>query len=181
MASTGLLYDESAVREAIRQSTSPLSYAMFEQKFNNCNKCRVDFGVVGGQDVSLTGRNMVDVESDLQGRTRKLSKATCGSYQPRCAKNGGVCKSASGLPFDCDECQEDKRHLRTCNMVQYKPRPTTVGYEIRPQVCAGPAAAAAATTTGSVAVPGPSAAVYDSVTPYRPSSWMNNTGLATFN
>lgn len=129
-----LIYDDRTYRENLKQSTSPLNYVMNPIRYRNCHKCRAEFGIVGGQDASLVEKNMVDVESDLQGRTRLLTNSSCGKYQPKC--NGkGKCTSDNGIPYDCDECKPPQRHLRSCSMVQYKPRPTDVGYVLRQPDC----------------------------------------------
>ncbi len=132
MTSNRLLYDECAYSKRIKESTSPVGYLLNPIKFENCNKCRNELGLLGGTNVSINNSNLVDVESDLSGRTRLLSQCPQQKHQPGNCK----CVHDSGIPGDCDSCQPQKRHLRPCNMFQYKPRPTDVGYRLPEMKCA---------------------------------------------
>ena len=58
---------------------------MIPQKFYHPNAARNALGLVGGNDVSVVSGNIVDLESDLRGITRTLSKAPSRQYQPSCA------------------------------------------------------------------------------------------------
>ena len=72
MSSTRLRNDTCAYK-ATSESTGPLNYAMYTGKYENCARCRVEFGIVGGNNVSLFSGNLVDLESDLRGQTRPAS------------------------------------------------------------------------------------------------------------
>ena len=180
LASSQLIYDEDASRIRTKQSTQPLNYLLNPLKFSNCHSCRIEFGIVGGRDVSLNNTNLVDLESDLSGRTRVLSKYMCKDpYQPKCRKHrGGQCKKDVGLPYDCLECQEDKLHLRSCGMVKHPPRATTVGYTIEQPNCAE---ILQANKAGLPSMNAKSFTSYTAVQPYHPSRWQGNTGAAAFN
>jgi hypothetical protein len=69
------------------QSTDMIAggYTMIPQKFYHPNAARNALGLVGGNDVSVVSGNIVDLESDLRGITRTLSKAPSRQYQPSCA------------------------------------------------------------------------------------------------
>ncbi len=73
--------------EAPLQSTDMIAggYTMIPQKFYHPNAARNALGLVGGNDVSVVSGNIVDLESDLRGITRTLSKAPSRQYQPSCA------------------------------------------------------------------------------------------------
>ena len=178
MAFSRLRYDNKAYTEEVGQSTGSLGYLLNPIKYENCHKCRVNFGIVGGPEVSINESDIVDVESELSGRTRPLTKCEAKKFSPSCAAGnaaGKQCKSDSGLPYDCDECQPSKKHLNSCSIVDYPPRVSTVGYTIQAPSCAdlpnptAPPAAARGHPTQAV-----------DVQPYRPSSWQGNTGLATW-
>ena len=172
-------YDPCEYKVDVRQSTSPLAYQLNPLKFENCFKCRNQLGLLGGQDVSLSTRNIVDVESDLSGRSHAPSRQACGLYMPQ-PKNGRKCKHEykdTGIPWDCQECQEEKIHLRPCQMTQYRPRPVDVGYSIKQPTCdelkstdlrsRTPLSANEFTTVSDVK-------------PYAAKTWQSNTGLATY-
>jgi hypothetical protein len=60
-------------------------YTMIPQKFYHPNASRNSLGLVGGNEVSQASGNLVDIESELHGTTRPLSKAPSRNYQPTCA------------------------------------------------------------------------------------------------
>ena len=126
MSSSRLIYDDCAYEQRLKESTNPLRYVLNPQKYENCNKCRYELGLLGGPNVSINSGNLVDVESDLSGRTRALTECSARKYKPKCAVPNGKCKNDTGIPYDCDECQPMKRHLRTCKFTEYN-RPTDNG------------------------------------------------------
>ena len=131
MSSSRLLYDNCAYAKRIDESTAPSNYMLNPIRSENCNKCRPELGTLGGTNVSINEGNIVDVESDLSGRTRMNSDCPSQKYQPKACK----CKLNSGIPGDCDSCQSKKHHLRPCNLFQYKPRPTDVGFRLPVSKC----------------------------------------------
>ncbi len=178
MSLNSLIYDPATYRQEIYQSTQPLGYLLNPIKFENCHKCRHEIGIVGGNDVSLTTTNIVDLESDLSGRSRILSKAVCGNYVPTC-RSGKKCKNASpGIPYECPECQEKKYHLRPCQMISNLPKIDNVGYKIEQPNCDE----ILRKSQGSRMRPNPSMfSKADGITPYSTSRWQGNTGLAAYN
>ena len=110
MSSNRLSYDNCAYQKSLEQSTAPLDYMMYEGKYNNTAKCRIEFGVVGGNDVSLYSGNLVDLESDLRGQTRYASSCPSKMYNPNCAS------LMNGLPSDDPKCKSLKlKNLKNCN------------------------------------------------------------------
>lgn len=82
MSSNRLKYDTGAYAKSLQESTSPLDYMLYTGKFENCAKCRIEFGVVGGNGVSLFSGNLVDLESELRGQTRIASLNPETMYNP---------------------------------------------------------------------------------------------------
>ena len=78
MSSNRLMYDSCAYEKSLQQSTSPLNYALYTGKYENTAKCRIEFGLVGGNGVSQYSGNLVDLESDLRGVNRHLSRDCLG-------------------------------------------------------------------------------------------------------
>lgn len=123
-----LNFDPCAYNKRLDESTSVLTYNLDPNKFYNCNDCRIEFGVVGGNNVSLTTANLVDLESDLRNQTRLLSLCPEKKYLPNC-KPGH--QGTDGLPCgSLSSRNENLSHLRSCNLVQYKPRINHVGYKL---------------------------------------------------
>ena len=82
MSSNRLIYDSCAYQKNLQQSTSPLNYMLYTGKYENCAKCRIEFGVVGGNGVSLFSGNLVDLESELRGQNRQASLCPQTMYHP---------------------------------------------------------------------------------------------------
>ena len=82
MSSNRLSYDSCAYQKSLQQSTSPLDYMLYNGKYENTAKCRIEFGVVGGNGVSLFSGNLVDLESELRGQTRVASLCPNNMYVP---------------------------------------------------------------------------------------------------
>jgi hypothetical protein len=87
MSSNRLSYDTCAYQKSLEISTGPLEYSMYTGKYENCAKCRIEFGVVGGNGVSLFSGNLVDLESDLRGQTRLASLCPNTMYNPEAKNN----------------------------------------------------------------------------------------------
>jgi hypothetical protein len=82
MSSNRLSYDSCAYKQSLQQSTEPLDYMLYTGKYENCAKCRIEFGTVGGNGVSLFSGNLVDLESTLRGQTRQASQCSANQYMP---------------------------------------------------------------------------------------------------
>ena len=121
MRSNRLMYDTCEYQTRLNESTGPLAYNLDPVRYENCNKCRYELGLLGGPNVSINSGNLVDVESDLSGRTRPLTECSANKYKPKCANPSAKCKTDTGIPYDCDECQPNKRHLRSCKFMN-KPK-----------------------------------------------------------
>ncbi len=120
MSSNHLMYDTCAYEQKLNQSTGPGNYMMYPGKYNHCQKCRNQFGLVSGNDVSIYDGNMVDLESDLYGINRPASLCNKSKYHPKC-KNCGKCKN-SGIPCGCLACtSKNLIHQPNCQMIDYKP------------------------------------------------------------
>lgn len=129
------IYDPCAYNKRLDESTSVLTYNLDPNRYYNCNQCRVEFGIVGGNNVSLSNCNLVDVESDLRNQTRLYSLCPERKYLPNC---NFECKCKSkGLPCGSRSCRNEKLgHLRKCNLIQYKPKINHIGYELDYPQCA---------------------------------------------
>ena len=116
MSSNRLSYDACAYQKTLQESTGPLDYMMYTGKFENCAKCRIEFGVVGGNGVSLFSGNLVDLESDLRGQTRMASSCPSTFYNP---------ENSQG--------KQKMMHQPSCQMQYYPKSPMPV--PIKPSTC----------------------------------------------
>ncbi len=77
MSSNRLIYDTCAYATEIKESTSPLEYALFKGKFELCSKCPA-----GDSVNELEFGSRADVESELYGLNRQNTKCPTGKYDP---------------------------------------------------------------------------------------------------
>ena len=99
-----LSQDSDAYANAIREGTTPFGYIVNPMKYEHCQKCRHEFGLVGGANVSHNATNLVDIETELRGQTRSATKCPSNEFPHR------------QLPIS-----ETKLHLPSCQMIKYPP------------------------------------------------------------
>ena len=108
------------------QRYSTIGYLMDPNKYYNNNASFVP-GTVGGNTVSLYSKNLVDLESDLTGRTRGSSKCACGKFLPgTIVQSKDACKC--GNPNKCGCMGSKLVHLPNARMINFKPTVKTVGF-----------------------------------------------------
>ena len=99
-------YDKCSYKKKLQESRGPFNYVMFPEMYQNSSKCRMEQGVMGGNEVSTTG-NLVDLESELRGQNNVLSHC---------------------MEYSFDDRKYPKKHLPTCKMANYErpryPKPT---------------------------------------------------------
>ena len=129
MSSNRLMYDTCETQTRNNESVSPLQYILDPVKYDNCNKCRMELGVIAGAAVSHIQGNLVDLETDLFGITRKASLCPSQKFSSECARgNMANCKPGN-ITIKGNTCDKNRtinttpKHLRSCNMIQYKPMP----------------------------------------------------------
>ena len=129
-------------RKSSTRALALSSYTLNPIKYENCNQCRMELGIVGGTAVSQIKGNIVDLENDLRGQTRPASLCPSKKYHPACPnKIGDACQPAQ-LQVQGNGCSAgmtiDTRlqHLRPCQMIRYKPVPLPPPMKI--QTCPPP-------------------------------------------
>lgn len=125
------LYDPCEYNTRLAESNNILTYSLDPSKFYNQNQCRIGLGVVGGNNVSLSGCNLVDIESELRNQTRIGSRCPQFKYIPQCS--GKHCGRNTGLPCGGQGCLmagQNTVDLPECDLVHYKPRINSVGYSL---------------------------------------------------
>ena len=143
MAFTRQLDDTCASKKRTQESTSVLKYILDPSKYYNNNPCFIEKGIVGGNTVSLYSDNIVDLESDLSGRTRARTKCSAGKFLPgtiiqgrsacdmNCGKNGVSCGRRN--------CIHNKLiHLPKAKMINYQPKIKDRGFELNFPVSSAP-------------------------------------------
>jgi hypothetical protein len=135
--------DECAYKQSLKQSTGTLSFIMDPNKYYSCKPCRISEGIVGGNNVSVFKGNLVDLESDLRGQTRKASKCPGRLFAPGTViekKLYGNCPDGcthgdiSGIAC-VKNCQANLNHLNECNIINHRPKVKTTGIYLDTPVC----------------------------------------------
>lgn len=114
-------HDACAYNKYLSQSVHPLGYNLDPIQFENCNKCRMEVGTLGGTAVSHIGGNMVDLENDLLGITRPSTK--CPSYKHQPNKTNTIQRYEQYKPVLHAPIDTSLRHLAPCQMVGHKSVP----------------------------------------------------------
>lgn len=129
MSFNRLKYDTCAYKHDLAESVGTLGWILDSNRYENCGKCRIEFGVVGGTNVSHAKGNLVDVESDLMGTTRLQSKCPTLQYLNPCPQsNINECKQQKLVIRSTPNTQGrvvdlTPQHLSSCQMFRYKPVP----------------------------------------------------------
>ena len=129
MSSNRLLYDYSEYNQRLGGNTNQLSYTLNPLQYVNPNQCRFELGVVGGNNVSQVKGNLVDLESDLMGVTRKNPYCISNKYKNACATQNLHECGRENIVIDGPGCTMPRAidttpiHLPSCNMFRYKPVP----------------------------------------------------------
>ena len=120
MSSNRLMYDTCAYSKRLNESVGPLSYVLNPMKYENCQKCRHELGLVGGTSVSHIKGNLVDLENDLRGATRANTLCPDNKFKP---SEGNLTIKGNGCGKNDRTIDTSLVHLPTCQMIRYKPTP----------------------------------------------------------
>ena len=129
MSSNRLIYDSCAYKHDLVQSVGPLEYMLNPIKFENTSKCRMELGLLGGTAVSHVKGNLVDLETDLRGQTRRTTKCPSKLYQNPCPQGDMTACKPGPIHIPGDASQTERTidttmmHLPSCQMIRYKPVP----------------------------------------------------------
>ena len=115
-------YDHCTYKRHLKENVSILSYIISPFRYENKNKARHRLGLLGGTAVSHIQGNLVDLESDLRGQTRFLTKCVDTQHKP--LKPGENIINDKTPPIDTRLL-----HLPTTQMISYKSVPLPVAPE----------------------------------------------------
>ena len=123
------IYDGCAYSKRLHENKNVLHYNLDTNKFYNCNQVRFDFGLLGGNQVSQSSENLVDLESDLRNQTRLYSRRPSRKYRPTCDVK--QCGNVNGYPCGDKKCQPKMHHMNESTLIDYRPRYNNVGYDLK--------------------------------------------------
>jgi hypothetical protein len=118
MSFNRLSYDTCEYRKRLDESVGPLSYVLNPMKYENCNKCRHELGIVGGPAVSQIEGDLVTLESELRGQTRPASLCPSMQYQPTFGDSIQIAGSSCSAP---STLSTKLLNLPPCQFIRYKP------------------------------------------------------------
>lgn len=114
-----LTYDTCAYEKSLHQSVTPLQYVLDPIKYENCQKCRMELGIVGGTAVSHIKGNLVDLENDLRNQNRPNTHCPSYKFNPKEELRG----KEYIKPVQHPHIDDNMVHLKSCQMIDYKPVP----------------------------------------------------------
>jgi len=135
MSFNRLSYDACDYSVNLKQQEGMLHYNLDTNKFHNCNQQRIDFGLLGGTQVSQSSENLVDLESDLRNQTRLYSRCPTRKFRPNC--NVNACGNKNGYPCGDPKCQPNMHHMKAGTLIDYRPRYNNKGYNLEGLGCGG--------------------------------------------
>ena len=115
MSSNRLSYDTCEYKQRLNESVGPLQYMLNPMRYENCSKCRMELGVVGGTGVSnIKGKASLCPSNQYQSVCANGDLNNCNPSPIQIKGNG------CGLPRTIDTTPV---HLPSCQMIRYKPTP----------------------------------------------------------
>ena len=105
-------YDECSYKQNLQGNVSTLSYILSPLIYEHKDKCRHQLGFLGGTAVSHIKGNAIDLDSELRGQTRYISKCGNNMYVPT---NDGIIKNDKTNPIDTTSL-----HLPACQSIMYR-------------------------------------------------------------
>lgn len=121
MSWTRIHTDQCNYKQALAENVSQLSYLLDPIKFEHCNKCRNELGLVGGTAVGVPMGNMVDLENNLMGIDRPNTR--CPSYKFIPSGDDTVQGKEYIKPVSHPLVSTEMRQLKPCQMFDYNPIP----------------------------------------------------------
>ena len=82
MSFNRLKYDTCTYKSDIHQSMNIGNYALYPGKYQNEHQCRITDGILQNNSVSVFKGNLIDLESDLRGQDRVMSRCAKFQYHP---------------------------------------------------------------------------------------------------
>jgi hypothetical protein len=108
-------YDTCSYKQNLEESVNTLGYILTPFRYEHKDKCRHQLGFIGGTSVSHIQGNMVDLESELRGQTRFISKCGTNYYIPT---NDNMIKNDKTEPINTT-----MKHLSPCQSIMYRSIP----------------------------------------------------------
>ena len=109
------LYDQCSYKNELQRNVGILQHIVDIKRYEHDNPKRHVQGFVSGNNVSHIAGSLIDLESDLLGQTRYISKCKGSTYIP---SNDGVIRNDKTPDIDIS-----KKHLKSCQAKAYQAVP----------------------------------------------------------
>ncbi len=131
MSSNRLMYDKCETAKKVIENEGTLAYTLYPMKYESCNPCRNELGLVGGNNVSIIRGNLVDLENDLRGQTRPLTQPS--QCPDKLFKPQPKSYIKSNTRYGTKKIDTRAKHLPTCQMFDYKPTVVPKPFQLNSQ------------------------------------------------
>ena len=108
-------YDTCSYKQDLQSSVDTLAHILSPYRYEHKDKCIHEFGFVGGTAVSHIQGNLVDLDSELRGQTRIITKCNNNQYKP---SENGIVNNDKTTPINTN-----MTHLPTCQAIMYRSVP----------------------------------------------------------
>ena len=108
-------YDTCSYKQNLQGNVSTLSYVLSPMFFEHKDKCGHQLGLIGGTSVFHIKGNMVDLDSELRGQTRIITKCPSNLYKPT---ETNTITNDKTPPIDTN-----MKHLPSCQAIMYRSIP----------------------------------------------------------
>jgi hypothetical protein len=117
-------YDNCSYTTDLKSNVDTLGHILSSYRYEHKDKCMHQLGFVGGTAVSHIQGNLVDLDSELRGQTRILTRCPTNKYVP---SDDNVIKNDKTEPINTE-----MKHLPTCQSIMYRsiplPPPVKMNY-----------------------------------------------------
>ena len=108
-------YDTCSYKQDLQSSVDTLAHILSPYRYEHKDKCFHELGFVGGTAVSHIQGNLVDLDSELRGQTRIITKCNNNQYTP---SENGIVNNDKTTPINTN-----MTHLPTCQSIMYRSVP----------------------------------------------------------
>jgi len=108
-------YDNCSYTTDLQTNVDTLGHILAPYRYEHKNKCMHQLGFVGGTAVSHIQGNLVDLDSELRGQTRILTKCSVNQYKPN---DNNMITNDRTPPIDTT-----MKHLPKCQSIMYRSIP----------------------------------------------------------
>jgi hypothetical protein len=108
-------YDTCSYKIDLQTSVDTLGHILSPYRYEHKDKCIHQLGFVGGTAVSHIQGNLVDLDSELRGQTRIISKCQTNLYKP---SEDNIVNNDKTPPINTT-----MSHLPACQSIMYRSIP----------------------------------------------------------